>query len=76
VLSHHEFATLVLLNDSPDPTELDCADVEALLAHQLVALEPLGPNRSRARVTSQGYAFLQAFGSVRARDCRARQASQ
>ena len=76
MLSHHEFATLVLLNDSSDPTELDCADVEALLAHQLVTLEHLGPNHSRPRVTTRGYAFLQAVGSVRARDCRARQASQ
>jgi len=76
VLSHHEFATLVLLNDSSDSTELDCADVEALLAHQLVALEQLGPNHCRPRVTTQGYAFLQVFGRVRATDCRARQASQ
>ncbi len=76
MLSHHEFATLVLLNDSSDPTELDGADVEALLAHQLVALEHLGPNRCRPRVTTQGYAFLQAFGLVRARGCLARQAYQ
>jgi len=76
VLSHHEFATLVLLNDSSDPTELDCADVETLLAHQLVALEHLGPNHSRPRVTTQGYFFLQAFGRVLATDCCARQASQ
>lgn len=71
MLSHHEFATLVLVNDSADPMELDRADVQTLLAHQLVTLEPLGPNHSRPRVTTQGYAFLQAFGRVRARDCRA-----
>lgn len=77
MLSHHEFATLVLVSDSSDPTELDCADVNALLAHQLITLEHLGPNHSRPRVTTQGYAaFLQAFGRVRATDCRARQASQ
>jgi len=69
VLSHHEFATLVLLNGSSDPTELDCADVKALLAHQLVALEDIGPNHCRPRVTTQGFAFLQALGRVRASDC-------
>nr|WP_082016831.1 hypothetical protein [Cupriavidus sp. IDO] len=76
MLSHHEFATLVLVNDSSDPAELDGADVEALCARQLVRLERLGPNHSRPRVTTQGYAFLQALGCVRASDCRARQASQ
>jgi len=76
VLSHHECATLVLVNDGSDPAELDSADVEALCARQLVTLERLGPNHSRPRVTTQGYAFLQAFGRVRASDCRARQASQ
>nr|WP_082016774.1 hypothetical protein [Cupriavidus sp. IDO] len=76
MLSHHEFATLVLVNDSSDAAELDSADVEALCARQLVTLERLGPNHSRPRVTTQGYAFLQAFGRVRASDCRARQASQ
>ena len=76
MLSRHEFATLVLVNDSSDPAELDSADVEVLCARQLVTLERLGPNHSRPRVTTQGYAFLQAFGPVRASNCRARQASQ
>jgi hypothetical protein len=62
VLSHHEFATLVLLNGNPNPTELDRADIEALLARQLVTLERLGPDHSRPQVTIQGYAFLQALG--------------
>lgn len=75
MLSHHEFATLVLVNDSPNPTELDCADMETLLAHQLVTLERLGPNHSRPWVTIQGYAFLKTFGRGRPTDCRARQGS-
>ncbi|RDK05093.1 hypothetical protein DN412_38860 [Cupriavidus lacunae] len=75
MLSHHEFATLVLVGGSSDPTELDRADMDTLLAHQLVTLERLGPNHSRPQVTIQGYAFLKAFGRVRARECRARQAS-
>jgi hypothetical protein len=76
VLSHHEFATLVLLNDSSDPTELDYVDVDALLAHRLVTFEHVGPNPSRPRVTTQGYALLQAFGRARASDCRGGQTSQ
>ncbi|NOV26782.1 hypothetical protein E5S69_25115 [Cupriavidus necator] len=76
MLSHHEFATLVLLNDSAESTELDLADVEALRAQQLVALEHWGQDQTRARVTTRGYALLQAFGRVPARDCRARPASR
>ncbi|MNS73443.1 hypothetical protein [Cupriavidus necator] len=76
MLSHHEFATLVLVNDNSDPTELDRADVEALLAHHLVRLESFGPNHSRPLVTIEGYAFLQAVGRVHARDGWPRQASQ
>nr|WP_081623789.1 hypothetical protein [Cupriavidus sp. UYPR2.512] len=75
MLSHHEFATLVLVNGSSDPTELDRADMDALLAYQLVTLERLGPKHSRPQVTIQGYAFLKAFGRVRARECQAGQAS-
>jgi hypothetical protein len=74
VLSHHEFATLVLVNGNPDPTELDRADIEVLLARQLVTLERLGPDHSRPQVTIQGYVFLKALDRVRAQDCRARQA--
>jgi hypothetical protein len=76
VLSHHEFATLVLVNSSSDPAELDSADVEALLTHQLVRFESIGPNHSRPRVTIEGYAFLQAVGRVRASDGWSRHASQ
>jgi hypothetical protein len=76
VLSHHEFATLVLVNESSTPTDLDCADVDALLERQLVALECLGSNHSRPRVTIYGCAFLKAFGRIRASDCRACPPSQ
>ncbi|RDK02606.1 hypothetical protein DN412_40430 [Cupriavidus lacunae] len=70
MLSHHEFATLVLLNDNSDPAELDRADLQALCARQLVTLERLGPNRSRPQVTIQGYVVLKALDRVRAKDCR------
>ncbi|CAJ96804.1 hypothetical protein E6A55_29420 [Cupriavidus necator H16] len=75
MLSHHEFATLVLVSGSSDPTGLDRADMDALLAYKLVTLERLGPNHSRPQVTIQGYAFLKALGRVRASEGQARQAS-
>jgi len=66
VLSPHEFAVLLLVNDGAEPAELDRADVEALIERQLVTLERRGPDRCYAQVTLQGYAFLKASGLVRA----------
>ncbi|SCU90025.1 conserved hypothetical protein [Cupriavidus necator] len=71
MLSPHEFATLILVNDAPEQVGLDNADVEALLANQLVTLEKLGPCSYRPTVTLQGYVFLKALGRVRAKSCRA-----
>ncbi len=65
MLSPHEFAVLLLVNDGVESTELDRADVEALIERQLVTLERRGPDHSYARVTLQGYAFLKASGHVR-----------
>ena len=45
VLSTHEFAVLLLVNDGAEPDELDRADVEALIERQLVTLEHRGPDR-------------------------------
>ncbi|MFS8978290.1 hypothetical protein PO002_27950 [Cupriavidus necator] len=67
MLSHHEFATLVLVNDSPDSRELDRTDVQTLLTHQLITLDRIGPDHSRPQVTIQGYHFLKALGRIRAR---------
>jgi len=72
VLSHHEIATLVLVNDHSDATELDDADMQALLDKQFITLERLGPTRAHPHVTIQGYAFLKAVGRVRASDGKAR----
>ena len=62
MLSPHEFAALVLVNDSSEPPELDHADIDALLSHQLVTLENHGHGRCRPLVTVQGHAFLKALG--------------
>lgn len=66
MLSPHEFATLILVNDSPGQVEPDSEDVRALLENQLITLECLGPRCSRPAVTIQGYVFLKAFGRLRA----------
>lgn len=65
MLSPHEFAVLLLVNDGAESAELDQADVEALIERQLVTLECQGPDRCYARVTLQGYVFLKASGHVR-----------
>ncbi|PVY79952.1 hypothetical protein C7414_104230 [Cupriavidus alkaliphilus] len=75
MLSHHEIATLVLVNDHSDTIELDDADMQALLEKQFITLEHLGPTVAQPRVTIQGYAFLKAVGRVRASDGKARQQS-
>lgn len=62
MLSPHEFAVLLLVNDSVEPHELDSADVEALIEHKLVTLEGQGSDHGYARVTAQGHALLKAFG--------------
>ncbi len=66
MLSHHEFATLVLVNGCSEPAELDCEDVEALLAHDLLTLESHGPNGIRPQLTAEGCAYLKALSRVRA----------
>ncbi|AXW61206.1 hypothetical protein CJO94_03830 [Ralstonia solanacearum] len=65
MLSPHEFAVLLLVNDSAESSELDHADVEALIERKLITLERHGADRCYARVTVQGYAFLKACGHVR-----------
>lgn len=60
MLSPHEFATLMLLKDAPEPMSLDRADLEALLEHQLVTLEWLASGQQRPLVTDDGQFFLKA----------------
>ncbi|ASW03132.1 MULTISPECIES: hypothetical protein [Paraburkholderia] len=60
MLSPHEFATLMLLRDAPDPLSLDRADLEVLLERQLVTLEQLASGQQRPLVTDHGQLFLKA----------------
>ncbi|MFM0388830.1 hypothetical protein [Paraburkholderia dipogonis] len=65
MLSPHEFATLMLLKDAPDPIDLDRADLEALLERQLVTLEQLAHGQQRPLITVNGYPVLKAAARVR-----------
>jgi hypothetical protein len=65
MLSPHEFATLMLLKDAPDPIDLDRADVEALLEHQLITLEKLTSGQRRPLVTLNGDSVLKAAARIR-----------
>jgi len=60
MLSPHEFATLMLVRNAPDHTDLNRADLDALLERQLVALEKLASGRLSFNVTERGYLFLRA----------------
>ncbi|MCO5400423.1 hypothetical protein [Ralstonia soli] len=71
MLSPHEFAVLLLVNDGAASDDLDRADVEALIERQLVTMECRGPDNCYARVTLQGYALLKASGHVRSSGRRA-----
>lgn len=67
MLSPHEFAVLLLVNDK-DGTEsrdFNRDDVRALIERHLVTLERRGPDHYYAHVTLQGYMFLKASGHAR-----------
>ncbi|MCX4150131.1 MULTISPECIES: hypothetical protein [Paraburkholderia] len=64
MLSPHEFATLMLVKDASDPAGLDRAELDALLEHQLVALETLASGGERFSVTCDGNSILQAVARI------------
>ncbi|WP_455153143.1 hypothetical protein [Cupriavidus basilensis] len=65
MLSLHEVATLMLVKEAPDQTELDQADLDALLEHQLVSLERPASGDRRPCITAKGGAVLQAIARIR-----------
>ena len=64
MLSPHEFATLMLLKDAPDSIDLDRADVEALLEHQLITLEKPTSGQRRPLITMNGDSVLKAAARI------------
>ncbi|MFM0015974.1 hypothetical protein PQR46_35335 [Paraburkholderia sediminicola] len=65
MLSPHEFATLMLIRNAPDQTELGRAELDALLELQLISLENLASGRSRPQITSHGDFILKAVARMR-----------
>jgi hypothetical protein len=60
MLSPHEFATLMLVKNTPEQLGLDHAELDILLEHQLVALETLPAGQQRPKITSDGVSVLKA----------------
>lgn len=65
MLSPHECATLILVNDAPDQIELDRAELHTLLEHQFVTMEPLASGHQLPRITPHGHAFPHAVARIR-----------
>jgi hypothetical protein len=65
MLSPHEFATLMLVNNSFDQFGLSHEDLDALLAHRLVALDQDPPGQLRPYITRHGEAVLRAVERAR-----------
>jgi len=64
MLSPHEFATLMLVKNATAQLEVDRADLDVLLARQLVSLEHAGSGEALPRLTREGYSFLKAAGRI------------
>jgi len=65
MLSPHEFATLMLVKNAPDQVELNRADLDALLARQLVRLQRRASGHPRAEITDHGHSVLKAVARFR-----------
>lgn len=63
MLSPHEIAKLLLLQEAMEHDELDPADLGALVERQLVAKRP--SRHVRPRLTSRGDALLKAVTRIR-----------
>ena len=65
MLSPHEFATLMLIEDSPDEIDLGHPGLGTLMERRLVELEQLASGRQRPCITADGYSFLRAAARIR-----------
>jgi hypothetical protein len=61
MLSPHEFATLLLVKDSPDQLDMDRGELDALLEHQLIELEKLASGSQRLVLTESGVSTVRAI---------------
>lgn len=60
MLSHHELAALMLVNEAPEQVELDRPDLDTLLESKLIEWEELASGVKTPRLTVQGKYVLQA----------------
>jgi hypothetical protein len=65
MLSLHEIATLMLVDDAADQAELSRADLEALLGRDLVTRETLSSGRQQLHLTVNGQMILDAMARIR-----------
>ncbi|MGF6735269.1 hypothetical protein OKW50_007441 [Paraburkholderia youngii] len=61
MLSPHEFEVLMLMKASPEYTDIEREEFNALLERQLVALESTPSGAHRPRVTNHGESLLQTL---------------
>jgi hypothetical protein len=65
MLSPHELATLMLINDGHEVEHLERAELEALRARQLIVVERRDSASARASLTPRGNSVLQATTRMR-----------
>jgi hypothetical protein len=61
MLSPHEFATLLLVQEAPNQVDMEREELDALLERQLVQLESLSSGRQQWRLTESGDTTMKAF---------------
>ena len=61
MLSPHEFATLLLVQEAPNQVDMERQELDALLERQLVQLENLASGRQQWRLTATGDSTVKAF---------------
>jgi len=65
MLSPHEFATLMLVNDGHEQGHLDRAELETLHRQQLITLDHPGTSYQRAQLTARGDLVLRVIIQIR-----------
>ena len=65
MLSPHEFATVMLVKNASYQFDLSHEDLDALLTHQLIALDKDPPGQLRPYLTRHGEAILCAVARAR-----------
>ncbi len=64
MLSPHELATLMLIHGAPDGIDPHRAEIDILLAHRLVSVEPRADGIARPALTDTGRSVLAAAGRI------------